>query len=109
MGSSIAVGLGIWMVYTLLWLILTTVIAGLSGVGVDDLNSAEYVKIDAVMDLFSPNGVYHHLLEMPLNDVDRGMHPGLISHGRDSMEHHSCLLAKQADRTPSTLTYIGTH
>ena len=79
MGSSIAVGLGIWMVFTLLWLILTTVIAGLSGVGVDDLNSAEYVKIDAIMDLFSPNGVYHHLLEMPLKDVDRGMHPGLIS------------------------------
>ncbi len=79
MGSSIAIGLGIWMVFTLLWLILTTVIAGLSGVGVDNLNSEEYVKIDSIMDLFSPNGVYHHLLEMPLNDVDRGMHPGFIT------------------------------
>jgi ABC-type transport system involved in multi-copper enzyme maturation permease subunit len=79
LGSSIAVGLGVWMVFTLLWLVLTTVVAGLSGVGVDDLNSKEYIRIDAIMDLFSPNGVYHHLLEMPLNDVDRGMSPLYIS------------------------------
>ena len=75
LGASIAVGLGVWMVFTLLWLVLTTVVAGLSGVGVDDLNSAEYIQIDAIMDLFSPNGVYHHLLEIPLDDVDRGMSP----------------------------------
>ena len=31
------------------------------------------------MDLFSPNGVYHHLLEMPLNDIDRGISPLLIT------------------------------
>ena len=79
LGSSIAVGLGVWMVFTLLWLVLTTVVAGLSGVGVDDLSSKEYIRIDAIMDLFSPNGVYHHLLEMPLDDVDRGMSPLYIS------------------------------
>ena len=79
LGSSIAIGLGIWMIFTLLWLVLTTVVAGLSGVGVDDLNSSEYVRIDAIMDLFSPNGVYHHLLEMPLDDIDRGMSPVYIS------------------------------
>tara|TARA_B110001452_G_C15226394_1_gene425060 strand:- start:1584 stop:2402 length:819 start_codon:yes stop_codon:yes gene_type:complete len=75
MGSSIAVGLGVWMTFTLLWLVLTTVVAGLSGVGVENLDSAEYIRIEAIMDLFSPNGVYHHLLEMPLNDVDRGISP----------------------------------
>ena len=79
LGSSIAIGLGIWMVFTLLWLVLTTVVAGLSGVGVQDLNSDDYVRIDAIMDLFSPNGVYHHLLELPLADVDRGMSPAYIS------------------------------
>ncbi len=79
LGSSIAIGLGIWMVFTLLWLVLTTVVAGLSGVGVQDLNSEDYVRIDAIMDLFSPNGVYHHLLELPLADVDRGMSPAYIS------------------------------
>ncbi len=75
MGSSIAVGLGVWMTFTLLWLVLTTVVAGLSGVGVENLDSAEYIRIEAIMDLFSPNGVYHHLLEMPLSDVDRGISP----------------------------------
>lgn len=75
MGASIAVGLGAWMVFTLLWLVLTTLVAGLSGVGVDNLDSSEYIRIEAVMDLFSPNGVYHHILEMPLNDIDRGISP----------------------------------
>ncbi|MCH1527997.1 MAG: ABC transporter permease [Candidatus Poseidoniaceae archaeon] len=70
-GSSIAVGLGVWMLFTLLWLVLTTVVAGLSGVGVENLNSPEFTRIEAIMDLFSPNGVYHHLLEMPLEDVNR--------------------------------------
>ena len=79
LGSSIAVGLGVWMIFTLLWLVLTTVVAGLSGVGVDNMSSKDYVRIDAIMDLFSPNGVYHHLLEMPLDDVDRGMSPLYIS------------------------------
>ena len=75
MGSSVAVGLGVWMLFTLLWLILTTVVAGLSGVGVENLNSSEYLRIEAIMDLFSPNGVYHHLLELPLSDIDRGVSP----------------------------------
>jgi len=56
-------------------LILTTVVAGLSGVGVENLNSSEYLRIEAIMDLFSPNGVYHHLLELPLTDIERGVSP----------------------------------
>ena len=77
--------------FTLLWLVLTTVVAGLSGVGVDDLSSKEYIRIDAIMDLFSPNGVYHHLLEMPLDDVDRGMSPLIHQHRSNPMEHHPSL------------------
>ena len=73
LGSSIAIGLGLWMIFTLLWLVFTTVVAGLSGVGVDDLNSSEYVKIDGFMDLLSPNGLYHHILEMLVDNVDRGI------------------------------------
>jgi ABC-type transport system involved in multi-copper enzyme maturation permease subunit len=79
LGSSIAVGLGVWMIFTLLWLVLTTVTAGLFGVGVENLNSTEYIEIEAIMDLFSPNGVYHHLLELPLDDVDRGVSPLVAS------------------------------
>tara|TARA_B100000886_G_scaffold94160_1_gene62324 strand:- start:2354 stop:3169 length:816 start_codon:yes stop_codon:yes gene_type:complete len=71
MGSSIAIGLGAWMIFTLLWLVLTTVIAAFSGVGVENLNSEEYLRVEAIVDLFSPNGVYHHLLELPLNNTER--------------------------------------
>ena len=79
MGSSIAVGLGVWMLFTLLWLVITTVVAGLSGVGVENLDSAEYIRIEAIMDLFSPNGVYHHLLELPLDGIDRTISPLVTS------------------------------
>lgn len=79
LGLSISLGLGAWITFTLLWLIPTTLIAGLSGVSVDDLNSSDYVELAAIVDLFSPNGVYGHLLEMPLDDVDRGMSPLYIS------------------------------
>ena len=79
LGSSIAIGLGLWMVFTLLWLVLTTVTAGLFGVGVENLNSQEFVRIEAIIDLFSPNGVYHHLLELPLNDINRGVTPFAVS------------------------------
>ncbi|MEL0101634.1 MAG: hypothetical protein VW862_08045, partial [Euryarchaeota archaeon] len=53
--------------------------AGLSGVGVENLNSPEYVRIEGLMDLFSPNGVYHHLLELPLDDINRGISPLYIA------------------------------
>ncbi|HIF46104.1 MAG TPA: hypothetical protein EYQ73_04815 [Candidatus Poseidoniales archaeon] len=75
MGSSIAVGLGVWMTFTLLWLIMTTVVAGLMGISVTDLNSDEYIRIEAIIDLFSPNGVYHHLLEMNLDGFERKISP----------------------------------
>ena len=75
MGSSIAVGLGVWMTFTLLWLVMTTVVAGLMDISVTDLNSSEYIRIESVMDLFSPNGVYHHLLEMNLDGFERHISP----------------------------------
>ena len=78
-GASIAIGLGTWMVFTLLWLVLTSLIAGLMGIGVNDTNSLEYINLEAIIDLFSPNGVYHHLLEMPLENVERNLSPIWIS------------------------------
>ncbi len=77
MGSSIAFGLGIWMIFTLLWLILTTLVAGLSGISVEDPNSSEYIRVGAIMDLFSPNGVYNLLTEIPLPN-NRGLSSPLI-------------------------------
>lgn len=78
-GSSIAIGLGTWMIFTLLWLVLTTLVAGLVGIGVDDINSTEYIHVEAILDLFSPNGVYHHLLEMPYEGLERNISPILVA------------------------------
>ena len=79
MGSSMAVGLGTWMIFTLLWLVLTTLVAGLMGIEIANLTSPEYLRIEAMVDLFSPNGVYHHMLEWPLAESGRHMHPGMTS------------------------------
>ncbi len=78
MGSSIALGMGSWMLFTLLWLLLTTVVAGLLGVAVDQNNNPEWLQIQALMDLLSPNGLYHLLLEIPLNEIDRGVDTVLV-------------------------------
>ena len=78
MGSSIALGMGSWMLFTLLWLLLTTVVAGLLGVAVDQNESAEWLQIQALMDLLSPNGLYHLLLEIPLSEFNRGIDTVLV-------------------------------
>jgi Na+/H+-dicarboxylate symporter len=78
MGSSIALGMGSWMLFTLLWLLLTTVVAGLLGVAVDQTSNPEWLQIQALMDLLSPNGLYHLLLEIPLNEVDRGVNTPVV-------------------------------
>ena len=49
------------------------------GIGVNDTNSLEYINLEAIIDLFSPNGVYHHLLEMPLDNVERNLNPIWVS------------------------------
>ena len=73
MGQSIALGLGVWITFILLWIIPTAVIAGFSGVGVENLSSPEYTKLQGLVDLFSPNGVYNHLMEVAIDHIDRGV------------------------------------
>ena len=57
------------------WLLVTSVLAGLAGIEVGSTANAQWVQFEAVVDLLSPNGVYHHLLELRLDDVDRGLGP----------------------------------
>ena len=73
MGLSIALGLGVWITFILLWIIPTAVIAGFSGAGVENLSSPEYTKLQGMVDLFSPNGVYNHLMEICIDHIDRGV------------------------------------
>lgn len=70
LGSSVTLGVGVWMLFTLIWLLVTAVIASLMGVDVTNLESIEYNRFSEIVDLFSPNGVYQLLLEDKLTGED---------------------------------------
>ena len=77
-GTSIAFGIGMWFLFTFLWALVTSMVAFASGVNVGEINNQEMIRIEGFLDLLSPNGVFHHLLETNLGDVDRGV-PDVIS------------------------------
>ena len=74
-GSAIAFSIGLWFLFTLLWVLFTTLLAALNGVAVDDTQDQQYLIFEGRLDLLSPNGVYHHLLETRLDGVERGVSP----------------------------------
>ena len=74
-GTSIAFGVGVWFLFTFLWALVTTMVAFASGVSIGEENNPKWVNLEGLLDLFSPNGVFHHLLETRLEDVDRGVSP----------------------------------
>ncbi len=76
-GTSIAFGVGVWFLFTFLWALVTTMVAFASGVSIGEENDPKWVNLEGLLDLFSPNGVFHHLLETRLEDVDRGVSPVL--------------------------------
>ena len=63
LGSSVTLGVGIWMLFTLVWLLLTAILATFMGVDITDFESAQYNHFSDIIDLLSPNGVYQLLLE----------------------------------------------
>jgi len=77
-GTSIAFGVGMWFLFTFLWALVTSMVAFASGVDVGEVNNQEMIRIEGFLDLLSPNGVFHHLLETNLADVDRGV-PNIIT------------------------------
>lgn len=72
-GSAIAFSIGLWFLFTLLWVLFTTLLAALNGVAVGDTQDQGYLIFEGRLDLLSPNGVYHHLLETRLDGVQRGV------------------------------------
>ncbi len=74
-GSAIAFSIGLWFLFTLLWVLFTTLLAALNGVAVGDTQDQGFLIFEGRLDLLSPNGVYHHLLETRLEGVDRGVSP----------------------------------
>lgn len=77
-GTSIAFGVGMWFLFTFLWALVTSMVAFASGINIGEANNQEMIRIEGFLDLLSPNGVFHHLLETNLADVDRGV-PSIIS------------------------------
>jgi len=74
-GSAIAFSIRLWFLFTLLWVLFTTLLAALNGVAVGDTQDQGYLIFEGRLDLLSPNGVYHHLLETRLDGVERGVSP----------------------------------
>jgi ABC-type transport system involved in multi-copper enzyme maturation permease subunit len=72
-GTAIAFGVGVWFFFTFLWALVTTMVAYVSGVAVGEPNDPGWVALEGMLDMLSPNGVYHHLLETQLPTVDRGI------------------------------------
>ena len=72
-GSAIAFSIGLWFLFTLLWVLFTTLLAALNGVAVGDTQDKGFLVFEGRLDLLSPNGVYHHILETRLDGVERGV------------------------------------
>jgi len=62
-GTAVAFGVGVWFFFTFLWALITSMVAYASGVSVGEANDPAWVALEGMLDLLSPNGVYHHLLE----------------------------------------------
>lgn len=77
-GSAVAFGVGMWFLFTFLWALITSMVAFASGVNVGEVNNPDLITLEGYLDLFSPNGVFHHLLETELADIDRGV-PSIVS------------------------------
>ena len=76
-GTSIAFGVCVWFLFTFLWALVTTMVAFASGVSIGEDNDPKWINLEGVLDLFSPNGVFHHLLETRLDGIERGISPVL--------------------------------
>ena len=72
-GTAISFGVGLWFLFTFLWALVTTMVAYASGVSIGQENNTAWIMLEGGLDLLSPNGVYHHLLETRLPQIDRGI------------------------------------
>jgi ABC-type transport system involved in multi-copper enzyme maturation permease subunit len=72
-GTAVAFGIGMWFLFTFLWALVTTMVAFASGVTIGEENNVQWLALEGALDLLSPNGVYHHLLETRLVQIDRGI------------------------------------
>lgn len=71
LGSSVTFGVATWMLFTLMWLLVTVVIATILGVDATNTADPTFVRFQEHADLFSPNGVYQLVLQNRLPSVSQ--------------------------------------
>jgi len=72
-GTAIAFGVGIWFFFTFLWALVTSMVAFASGIAIGQESDPTWIALEGTLDLFSPNGLYHHILESRLPEIQRGV------------------------------------
>ena len=71
MGAAVTLGVGTWLLFTMIWLLITVVLATILGVDATNTADAQFASFSSKVDLFSPNGLYQLLLESKLDNVSR--------------------------------------
>ena len=70
-GSAVTLGVGAWLLFTMIWLLITTVLATILGVDATNMDNDQFASFSSKVDMFSPNGLYQLLLEAKLDNVSR--------------------------------------
>jgi len=70
-GSAVTLGVGAWLLFTMIWLLITTVLATILGVDATNMDNEQFASFSSKVDMFSPNGLYQLLLEAKLDNVSR--------------------------------------
>tara|TARA_B100001123_G_C15135147_1_gene957056 strand:- start:246 stop:1088 length:843 start_codon:yes stop_codon:yes gene_type:complete len=70
-GSAVTLGVGTWLLFTMIWLLITVVLATILGVDATDTDNLQFASFSSKVDMFSPNGLYQLLLEAKLDNVSR--------------------------------------
>ena len=71
LGSSVTFGVATWMLFTLMWLLVTVVIATMLGVDATNTADSTFISFQEHADLFSPNGVYQLVLQNRLPEASQ--------------------------------------
>ncbi|RAH14338.1 MAG: hypothetical protein CMB56_005465 [Methanobacteriota archaeon] len=71
MGSAVTLGVGTWLLFTMIWLLVTALLATVFGVDVTNTSNEKFISFSSKVDLFSPNGLYQLLLESQLENLSR--------------------------------------
>ena len=70
-GSAVTLGVGTWLLFTMIWLLITALLATILGVDATNTDNAQFALFSSKIDMFSPNGLYQLLLEAKLENISR--------------------------------------